>query len=98
MLTMGQGLAGDAHGTLAIHGNAGAPPANYTLNASGCTFSCGGPGAQGQAYAVYAADVTSTVNVSGCGYICFTPEHRQNDMTLITDAQLSTLASQLHEV
>lgn len=94
----GRGLTGDADGTLALHGNTAVPASDYVLNASGCTFSCGGSGSQAHAYAVFASDTTSTVNVSGCGYICFVPEYRQNNKALITDAQLGAFVSQLHEM
>lgn len=91
----GTGVLGDAQGTVAVKGELGVPASEYTLNASGCVFSCGGSGGEAVAYAIHASDVTSTVNVSGCGYICFDVLTRVNDPALVTDAQQNFFASQL---
>lgn len=94
----GFGLVDVATGSLSVHGMEGVSETPYVLNASGCTFSCGGSGTQAQAYAVYAENVLATVNISGCGYICFDPLYRANDLSLVTDAQLGWITSQLHEL
>lgn len=91
-------IGGDATGTLAVHGAVGVDETPYVLNASGCTLSCGGSGGEAVPYAIYAKDVLATVNVSGCGYICFDVSTRVNDPDLVTDAQQGFFASQIHEM
>jgi len=95
----GQGnLVPETKGTVSINGG---DPNNdvdtiYLLNASGCTFSCGGSGSESDAYALFVENIDKTVNVSGCGYICFDETKRANDLSAIVDAQLSWITSQLH--
>jgi hypothetical protein len=94
----GLGENGDSQGTLSVIGEAGVTVTTYVLNVSGCTFSCGEKGSELFAYALFAADINNTVNISGCGYICFDPIYRANDLTIVTDSQLSWITSQLHSL
>ena len=89
---------GEADGSIVARGSSGVLSSDYTLNMAGGTVSCGGAGTQGAAYALFAADLDSTVNVSGCGYICFDPLLRVNDLSLVEDSQLSWIASQIHSM
>ena len=94
----GISASGNADGSIVVRGNAGVVSSDYTLNMSGSTVSCGGSGSLSSAYALFAADLDSTVNVSGCGYICFDPLYRVNNLSIVQDSQLSWIASQIHSL